>query len=186
MEILHCYHCIWKYTTPYWDSCLSRGCGENVTRCKCSLVFLFQFISYAYSNNSLISWRPSSMSCMCCDLHSRGNRKFDIVGEEWGMFPGWSKTIDMVGFIREPIKLSVRTWDGTCMLLKQIAQLTEVNFTSLNNSFLSPKRLSGVGKGYVTRKLPKLCRFHNIYRFYNFFQRCTCFTFKSVLLFKRL
>jgi len=24
---------------------------------------------------------------------------------------------------------------------------------------LSPKRLSGVGKGYVTRKLPELCRF---------------------------
>ena len=45
------------------------------------------------------------------------------------MFPGRSKTNHIWGFIKEPIKLSVRTWDG--MLLKQIAQLKEVNFMSL-------------------------------------------------------
>ena len=86
----------------------------------------------------------------------------------------------MVGFIREPIKLSVRTWDGTCMLLKQIAQLTEVNFTSLNNSFLSPKRLSGVGKSNVTRELPKQCKFHG--GLINFMQFFMCLVVSSLKL----
>ena len=45
------------------------------------------------------------------------------------MFLRRSKTNHIGGFIKEPIKLSVRTWDG--MLLKEIAQLTDVNFKSI-------------------------------------------------------
>jgi len=45
------------------------------------------------------------------------------------MFPGRSKTNHIGGFIKEPIKLSFTKWDG--MLLKQIAQFREVNFTAL-------------------------------------------------------
>jgi len=109
---------------------------------------------------------PSSMYGKYCDLHSLRHRKINLVWKEGGMFPGQSKTNHIDGFIKEPIKLSIRKWDST--LLKQIAQLTEVKFTSLwetyffCDSFLSPKRLSGVEKGYVTRKLLKLCRFRGV------------------------
>ena len=44
------------------------------------------------------------------------------------MFPGRSKTNHIGRFTKEPTKFSVRKWDG--MLLKRIAQLTEVNFAS--------------------------------------------------------
>ena len=79
------------------------------------------------------------------------------------MFPGKLKTNHIGGVIKEPIKLLVTKWNG--MLLKQIAGLTEVSYEGtflFLSSFLSLNWLLGVGKGYVTRKLPKLYRFHGI------------------------
>jgi len=80
-----------------------------------------------------------------------------------GMFPGQSKPNHIVGFIKEPIKLSVAKKGQ--YVVKTDCTITRGKFwisqkvTFSVTLFLSPKRLSGVEKGYVTRKLPKLCRF---------------------------
>lgn len=83
-------------------------------------------MSYASSDNS-DNTNPHSMLCGCCDLRNLRNRKINIVWEEERMFPGRLKTTrnHIGGFIKEPIKLLARKWDG--MLIKQIAQLTQVN-----------------------------------------------------------
>ena len=70
------------------------------------------------------------------------------------MFPGKSKTSHIEGFIEEPIKLSVRKWDG--MLFKTDCR---INIGNLKLLFSVILRLSGVEKDYLTRKLPKRCRF---------------------------
>jgi len=130
MEILHYYHSIWKYARPHWGSCLGRGCGANVPRCKCFLAFLFQF------HFTCIWWwlsdTPGSLVQCCVDavICSLRNRKFNIVWEVGECFQG-----DQGKFwISQKVTFSVTL-------------------------SLSSKRLSHVGKGYVTRQLPKLCRF---------------------------
>jgi len=52
-----------------------------------------------------------------------------LFGRKRECFQGDRKLIKLRVFIKEPIKLLLTTLDG--MLLKLIAQLTEVNFTSL-------------------------------------------------------
>jgi len=72
---------------------------------------------------------PSSMLCRCCDLCRLRNRKINIVWEEGECFQGNQNPITLWVLLKNQSTCRLQKRDS--MLLKQIAQLPEVNFGSL-------------------------------------------------------